>query len=65
MNDIDKITAIKCFLCGDWVPIRKSRRDKPFFACRNCALTCFVNSDKGIMLLKGKTEKVDKNKVVV
>ncbi|GAI01940.1 unnamed protein product [marine sediment metagenome] len=60
---MDKIHCVKCFLCGEWIPIRKSKLNRPYLVCRTCAMTIFVNSEKGVRSLKELTQKIDSKKV--
>ncbi len=50
---------IGCFLCGDKLEIRNSKKLKPYFICDGCGLQAFVRREKGIKRLK-KISSADK-----
>jgi hypothetical protein len=37
-----------CFLCGEFIEIKYSKRNKPYFICDPCGLQAFIRRDKGI-----------------
>jgi hypothetical protein len=52
-----------CFLCGEYLEIKYSKRNKPYFICDPCGLQAFIRRDKGIHSLKkitGKNSKIPK-----
>lgn len=51
-------TYYPCFLCGEQLEVRASKRKKPYFICDPCGLQAFVRKDRGIQLLAEKTTPV-------
>jgi hypothetical protein len=45
-----------CPLCGDGLPILKSKRNKPYCTCNKCGLQIFVRGKKGISRLQEMAE---------
>ena len=43
---------IPCFLCGDRLAIKRTKRDKPYFLCDPCGVQAFIRRKKGIRLLR-------------
>jgi hypothetical protein len=43
---------IPCFLCGEEIEIKNSKKGKPYFICDPCGLQTFIRRDKGIERLK-------------
>ena len=43
---------IPCFLCGDVLRVRRSKRDKPYFVCEKCGIQCFFRRQDGIRRLR-------------
>ncbi len=43
---------IPCFLCGKYVPVKDTKRDKPYFICDDCGLQVFVRCKPGIARFK-------------
>ena len=37
---------INCFLCGEPIPLSKTRRGVPYFACHKCKFRGFANSEE-------------------
>ena len=37
-----------CFLCGEFIEIKYSKRNKPYFICDPCGLQAFIRRDNGI-----------------
>jgi len=42
---------VACFLCGDSLEVRESKRKKPYFICDPCGLQAFVRKERGIRKL--------------
>lgn len=47
-----KVSYIPCFLCGDRLVIKRTKRDKPYFLCDPCGAQVFIRRKKGIRLLR-------------
>jgi hypothetical protein len=45
---------IRCFLCEEPVPVKKTRKGKPYIVCDRCGLQTFVRYGKGIKALRKK-----------
>ena len=43
---------VACFLCGDSLEVRESKRKKPYFICDPCGLQAFIRKDRGIKKLE-------------
>lgn len=39
---------IACFLCGHFLPIKLTKKDKPVLICNSCGLQAFIRYPKGI-----------------
>ncbi|NIS70057.1 MAG: hypothetical protein GTO12_14285 [Proteobacteria bacterium] len=50
---------IECFLCGEPVPVKETKKGKPWIQCRKCNMRMFVNDDEAIAALE--TLAVDEN----
>ena len=48
---LDAVQMIPCFLCGNGLDVRKTKRGKPYFICDPCGLQAFVRREKGTSLL--------------
>ena len=46
-----EIRGIPCFVCGQPVPVRRTRKGKPFVRCTLCGVLAFVNAPTGIQRL--------------
>ena len=42
---------IPCFLCGKPLPVKLTKKDKPYFVCDPCGLQVFVRCKPGIQIL--------------
>ena len=45
---------VRCFLCNEPVPVKKTRKGKPYMVCDRCGLQMFVRYEKGIKRLREK-----------
>ena len=45
---------IPCFLCKKPVPVKKTRKGKPYIVCDRCGLQVFVRYGEGIKALREK-----------
>lgn len=43
-----KTDLIPCFLCGNGLEIRASKRNKPYFTCDDCGIQTFIRGKRGI-----------------
>ena len=43
--------TIPCFLCGNSLEIKRSKRNKPYFICDPCGVQAFIRREKGIQTL--------------
>ncbi len=50
---------IECFLCGEAVPVKETKKGKPWIQCRKCNMRMFVNDDEAIAALE--TLAIDEN----
>jgi len=50
--NLPKKPIIPCFLCGKPIPVKLTKKDKPYFACNPCGLQVFVRCKPGILTLK-------------
>lgn len=51
MNLHDK-PIIPCFLCGDLVRVKLTKKDKPYFICEPCGVQVFIRYKPGIKLFR-------------
>jgi hypothetical protein len=42
----------RCFLCGEEIEVKNSKKGKPYFICDPCGLQAFVRRERGIERLK-------------
>lgn len=54
-----KKLVVNCWLCGESIEIKKSRKGRPFLNCLSCRMQIFVNGPKGIDRLKTKIIEKD------
>lgn len=47
---------IPCFLCGDLLPIKLTKKDKPVLTCNSCGVQAFIRYPKGIERLNALAE---------
>ena len=53
MNEQIKTTEqAPCFLCGDMVEIKYSKRQKPYLVCNPCGVQVFIRGKSGIAKLE-------------
>lgn len=45
---------ILCPLCSESIELKKSRKGKPYAACKACELMLFINGERGLQHLKSK-----------
>lgn len=46
-----KGAEVKCFICGEWIPLKESKSGKPHGFCRACGLQVFFRQQACIDLL--------------
>ena len=51
---------IPCWLCGELVSIKFSRKDKPYLICSNCGIQTFVRYRRAYDLLLSKVKEYAK-----
>lgn len=49
--------VIPCWLCGEPVPIKFTKKNKPFLICNNCGVQTFIRYGKAEELLMDKVEE--------
>jgi len=47
-----KGVRIKCFLCGKFIPVKLTRKERPYFQCLDCYMQCFIRGEKGLKRLR-------------
>lgn len=62
MND-DPPNLIPCFLCGNGLEVKNSKRGKPYFICEPCGVQVFIRREKGISRLNELLKSIGKNAV--
>lgn len=53
MNE-QKQNRIGCFLCGNGLDVRASKRNKPYLVCEPCGIQIFIRRQQGIDRLVAK-----------
>lgn len=54
---------IPCFLCGNGLRVKNSKRNKPYFICEPCGVQVFVRREQGILKLKALLLSISKSAV--
>ena len=54
---------IPCFLCGNGLRVKNSKRNKPYFICEPCGVQVFVRRESGILKLKALLLSISKSAV--
>lgn len=49
---------VPCFLCGNGLEIKSSKRAKPYLVCDSCGMQIFVRGAKGILRLAEKENAI-------
>lgn len=60
INDLmvnDNNWLVPCWLCGEPVRVRFSKKNKPFLLCKGCGCQVFVRYGKGEDLLMDKVQQ--------
>ncbi len=47
-SDQPQEASFVCFLCGQSVDVKRTKRGKPYFICDPCGLQAFIRREKGI-----------------
>ncbi|MFC2034200.1 hypothetical protein ACFLTT_02210 [Chloroflexota bacterium] len=59
----DKLgVTVPCWLCNSVVPVKFSKKNKPFLICNNCGVQTFVRYGKAEELLIDKVEQYQNRK---
>ena len=51
---------VRCFLCGQLVVVKLTKKKRPYWQCRGCWVQVFVRGDGGIRRLQKWLEKPSK-----
>ena len=62
MEENQKI-LFPCFLCGNGLEVKLSKKNKPYFICEPCGIQVFIRREKGRTLLYQLLESLGKNTV--
>jgi len=62
MSD-DSPKLIPCFLCGNGLEVKSSKRGKPYFICEPCGVQVFIRREKGISRLNESLKSIGGNAV--
>ena len=52
-SENEKIPAIKCFLCGHFIPVKEDKNGNPYIYCRYCSFRGFI-SERGVGFFEDK-----------
>lgn len=66
VNDLKvngKDWPVPCWLCGEPVRMRFSKKNKPFLLCKNCGTQVFIRYDKGEDLLIEKIQQYHRQQI--
>ena len=56
------IPVIPCWLCGEAVEVKFSKKDKPYLVCQSCGVQSFIRYDKAEKLLIAKIKQYREGK---
>lgn len=48
---------IPCWLCGELIPVKFTKKNKPFLICNNCGVQTFIRYGKAEELLIAKIKQ--------
>lgn len=52
-----KVNVFPCPLCGEWLPIKSSKTNKPYIICPVCGVQMFVRYKIGERRMAEKSKK--------
>ena len=55
------VTAVKCPLCGNWMPVLTTKRGKPFLYCGRCRYGFMVLAKPGIEALNKVAQQISES----
>jgi len=53
---------VPCWLCGSPVPVKFTKKDKPFLVCNDCGVQTFIRYGKAEELLIAKIKQYQEGK---
>ncbi len=53
---------VPCWLCGSPVPVKFTKKDKPYLVCKDCGVQTFIRYDKGEERLTAKINQYRESK---
>jgi len=53
---------VPCWLCGSAVPVKFTKKDKPYLVCVSCGIQTFIRYEKAEELLIGKIKRYREGK---
>lgn len=56
------VPIIPCWLCGEAVEVKFSKKDKPYLVCKSCGVQTFIRYDKAEELLIDKIKQYREGK---
>lgn len=57
MSGEDMGWVIPCWLCGEPIPVKFTKKNKPFLICNNCGVQTFIRYGKAEELLIAKIKQ--------
>jgi rRNA maturation endonuclease Nob1 len=51
---METVWVIPCWLCGSLIPVKFTKKNKPFLICNNCGVQTFIRYGKAEDLLIAK-----------
>ncbi len=60
--DEDMGWVIPCWLCGELIPVKFTKKNKPFLICNNCGVQTFIRYGKAEELLIAKIKQYREGK---
>ncbi len=58
------VTAVKCPLCGNWMPVLTTKRGKPFLYCGHCRYGFMLLAKPGIEALNKIAQQINESELI-
>ena len=56
--------AIKCPLCGHWMPALKTKKGRPFLYCGNCRFGFMIVARRGIENFENAAHEISESQLI-
>lgn len=58
------VAAVKCALCGNWMPVLTTKRGKPFLYCGHCRYGFMILAKSGIETLNKVAQEISESDLI-